>query len=77
MDTEGLGDVDKDDQNNDVRILMLAVLVSSRCIFNLQTKIDANALQSLSLVASLIKRIQLSDADKHRWELSNVDPKEY
>ena len=75
MDTEGLGDVDKE-QNNDIRIFMLAVLVSSHCIFNLQTKFDQTALTNLGLVASLIKKIQLSNSEKHR-DLDNVDPKEY
>ena len=34
IDTEGLGDVEKGGQNNDVRIFMLAVLLSSHVIFN-------------------------------------------
>ncbi len=41
MDTEGLGDVDKDGDNNDVRIFMLTLLMSSHCIFNCKGVIDS------------------------------------
>jgi len=39
IDTEGLGYVDKE-QNNDVRIFMLAVLLSSHIIYNCIGVID-------------------------------------
>ena len=39
IDTEGLGDTEKD-QNNDVRIFMLAVLLSSHIIYNCTGVID-------------------------------------
>ena len=39
IDTEGLGDVEKE-QNNDVRIFMLAILLSSHIIFNCALVID-------------------------------------
>ena len=43
VDTEGLGDYDKL-QNNDVKIFMLALLVSSHCIFNVKEKLDSTAI---------------------------------
>jgi len=39
IDTEGLGDTEKE-QNNDVRIFMLAVLLSSHIIYNCTGVID-------------------------------------
>ena len=39
IDTEGLGDVEKE-QNNDVRIFMLAILLSSHIIYNCIGVID-------------------------------------
>jgi hypothetical protein len=45
MDTEGLGDVDKDGANNDLRIFMLTLLLSSHCIFNCTKVIDSKMLE--------------------------------
>ena len=62
IDTEGLGDHEKE-QNNDLKIFMLAILVSSHCIFNIKEKIDSTAIDQLGLVVEMAKRIKLSDAD--------------
>jgi hypothetical protein len=43
IDTEGLGDTDKD-QDNDVRIFSLAILMSSYFVYNLKATIDQVAL---------------------------------
>ena len=58
IDTEGLGAFDED-ENHDAKIFLLAVLLSSMLIYNSVGTIDENALNSLSLIVSLSKKIQL------------------
>jgi hypothetical protein len=72
MDTEGLGDCNKD-ENNDVRIFLLAVLISSHCIFNCTGAIDNSMIEQLGLVTEMSQRIQLSNGVNP----GSVDPKEY
>jgi hypothetical protein len=43
IDTEGLGDYKKKSEN-DLKIFMLAILVSSHTIFNVLMKIDSHAI---------------------------------
>jgi hypothetical protein len=43
IDTEGLGDTDKD-QDNDVRIFSLAILMSSYFVYNCKNAIDQGSL---------------------------------
>ena len=52
VDTEGLGDVDKEN-NNDVRIFMFAMLISSHLIYNCTGVIDGGMIQQLSLVTKM------------------------
>ena len=75
IDTEGLGDVEKE-QNNDVRIFMLAVLLSSHIIFNCTGVIDNDSISQLSLVSQMTNRIRLSNADKHS-NPDEVEPEEF
>ncbi len=58
VDTEGLGAFDED-ENHDSKIFLLALLLSSLLIYNSVGTIDENALNSLSLVINLAKKIQL------------------
>lgn len=58
IDTEGLGAYDED-ENHDAKIFLLAMLLSSLLIYNSVGTIDENALNSLSLVINLSKKIQL------------------
>ena len=58
VDTEGLGAYDED-ENHDSKIFLLALLLSSMLIYNSVGTIDENALNSLSLVINLAKKIQL------------------
>lgn len=58
VDTEGLGAYDED-ENHDAKIFLLAMLLSSLLIYNSVGTIDENALNSLSLVINLSKKIQL------------------
>ncbi|XP_072889490.1 guanylate-binding protein 1-like [Hemitrygon akajei] len=59
LDTEGLGDPDKGDTNNDNSIYSLAILLSSILIYNGQRNIDQQSLQDLHFVTELSKRIQM------------------
>ena len=56
IDTEGLGAFDED-ENHDAKIFLLALLLSSLLIYNSVGTIDENALNSLSLVIGLAKKI--------------------
>uniref|UniRef100_A0A803T2K6 GB1/RHD3-type G domain-containing protein n=1 Tax=Anolis carolinensis TaxID=28377 RepID=A0A803T2K6_ANOCA len=47
LDTEGLGNVDKGDTQNDTWIFALAVLLSSTLVYNSMGTIDQNALEQL------------------------------
>ncbi|KAK2503758.1 hypothetical protein MC885_007761 [Smutsia gigantea] len=47
LDTEGLGDVEKGDQNNDTNIFALAILLSSTFVYNTMNKIDQRAIDLL------------------------------
>ena len=61
VDTEGLGDTEKE-TNNDVRIFMFAMLMSSHLIYNCTGVIDSNMIQQLSLVTKMSDRIRLSNS---------------
>jgi hypothetical protein len=56
VDTEGLGAFDED-ENHDSKIFLLALLLSSLLIYNSVGTIDENALNSLSLVINLSKKV--------------------
>ena len=56
VDTEGLGAYDEN-ENHDAKIFLLALLLSSLLIYNSVGTIDENALNSLSLVINLAKKI--------------------
>ncbi|XP_062917571.1 guanylate-binding protein 1-like [Mobula hypostoma] len=57
LDTEGLGDPDKGDIDNDRSIYLLAILLSSVLIYNSQRNIDQQSLQDLHFVTELSKWI--------------------
>ncbi|XP_074995014.1 guanylate-binding protein 1-like [Calonectris borealis] len=48
LDTEGLGDVEKGDTENDTWIFVLSVLLSSTLIYNSKGTIDQQAMEQLS-----------------------------
>ena len=56
IDTEGLGAFDED-ENHDAKIFLLALLLSSLIIYNSVGTIDENALNNLSLVINLSKKV--------------------
>ncbi|XP_032970716.1 guanylate-binding protein 5-like isoform X4 [Rhinolophus ferrumequinum] len=53
LDTEGLGDVEKGDNNNDAQIFALAILLSSTFVYNTMNKIDQRAIDLLYYVTEL------------------------
>ncbi|KAG8433791.1 hypothetical protein GDO86_012236 [Hymenochirus boettgeri] len=59
LDTEGLGDVEKEDSKNDSWIFCLAVLLSSNLVFNSMGTIDQQAMEQLHYVTEITKRIRL------------------
>ncbi|XP_062917569.1 guanylate-binding protein 1-like [Mobula hypostoma] len=59
LDTEGLGDPEKGDIDNDNSIYTLAILLSSILIYNGQKQIDQQSLQYLHFVTEVSKRILL------------------
>ncbi|KAM4807325.1 guanylate-binding protein 5-like isoform X2 [Urocitellus parryii] len=69
LDTEGLGDVEKDDDKNDTQIFALAILLSSIFVYNTMNKIDQGAIDLLHNVTELTdllrarKSLDLGDKD--------------
>ncbi|XP_077647242.1 LOW QUALITY PROTEIN: guanylate-binding protein 5-like [Urocitellus parryii] len=71
LDTEGLGDVEKDDDKNDTQIFALAILLSSTFVYNTMNKIDEGAIDLLHnmteltdiLRARTLPNIGVKDAD--------------
>ncbi|XP_003943305.2 guanylate-binding protein 5 [Saimiri boliviensis] len=53
LDTEGLGDVEKADNKNDIQIFALALLLSSTFVYNTMHKIDQGAIDLLHNVTEL------------------------
>ncbi|XP_059810027.1 guanylate-binding protein 1-like [Hypanus sabinus] len=76
LDTEGLGDPEKGDNQNDNSIYLLTILLSSILIYNGQRKIDQQSLQDLHFVTELSKRIQMkSQPDVHdSWDFVRFFP---
>ncbi|KAL0963677.1 hypothetical protein UPYG_G00309420 [Umbra pygmaea] len=70
LDTEGLGDVEKGDENNDSWIFSLAVLLSSTLVYNSMGTIDNNALEKLHYVTELTKNIKVKSNQKDEEESS-------
>ncbi|XP_027985723.2 guanylate-binding protein 5 [Eptesicus fuscus] len=58
LDTEGLGDVEKGDQNNDTQIFALAILLSSTFVYNTMNKIDQRAIDLLHYVIELSNHLR-------------------
>ncbi|XP_072203741.1 guanylate-binding protein 1-like [Excalfactoria chinensis] len=64
LDTEGLGDPNKDDDHSDTWIFTLALLLSSTLVYNSMGTIDQRALEQLRLVTELTKHIRVREEDK-------------
>ncbi|XP_065122843.1 guanylate-binding protein 2-like isoform X5 [Paramisgurnus dabryanus] len=59
LDTEGLGDIDKGDSQNDGWIFCLAVLLSSTLVYNSRGTIDNVAVEQLHYVTELTEHIKI------------------
>ncbi|KAJ8012985.1 hypothetical protein DPEC_G00048580 [Dallia pectoralis] len=59
LDTEGLGDVEKGDSENDAWIFCLAILLSSTLVYNSRGTIDQQAVEHLQYVSELTERIKV------------------
>ena len=75
IDTEGLGDVEKG-KNNDVRIFMFAMLISSHLIYNCSNVIDSGMIEDLSVVTKMSASIRLSKSEEHQ-DPGNIAPEQY
>ncbi|XP_051865895.1 guanylate-binding protein 2-like [Pristis pectinata] len=59
LDTEGLGDAEKGDSDNDTSMISLVILMSSIFIYNCRGNIDQQSMADLHFVTELSKRIQV------------------
>ncbi|XP_053123866.1 guanylate-binding protein 1-like isoform X2 [Hemicordylus capensis] len=73
LDTEGLGDVEKSNTENDSWIFALSILLSSTFIYNSMGTIDQFALEKLQYVTELTKHIKVKSSS---GEGSSVEEKE-
>lgn len=62
LDTEGLGDVEKVDEKNDIQIFALAILLSSTFVYNTMSKIDQGAIDLLHNVTELTDLLRTRNA---------------
>ncbi len=72
IDTEGIGAYNEE-ENHDMKIFLLALLLSSFFIYNSVGNIDEIAIQNLSLIINLGKHLQKSN-DKEYDDLVSVFP---
>ncbi|XP_077116097.1 guanylate-binding protein 6-like [Ranitomeya variabilis] len=63
IDTEGLGDVEKGNSQNDSWIFALAVLLSSTLVFNSVGTIDQQAMDQLHYVTELTEKIKIKSSE--------------
>ncbi|NXC48311.1 GBP1 protein, partial [Penelope pileata] len=63
LDTEGLGDPRKDDDQSDAWIFTLALLLSSTLVYNSIGTIDQQALETLRLVTELTEHVRVRAED--------------
>ncbi|XP_068102718.1 guanylate-binding protein 3-like isoform X2 [Hyperolius riggenbachi] len=68
LDTEGLGDVEKGDNKNDIWLFSLAVLLSSALVYNSKGTIDQDALDKLKLVGEITELIKVKSKDNEDEE---------
>ncbi|XP_040271808.1 guanylate-binding protein 1-like [Bufo bufo] len=68
LDTEGLGDVEKGNSENDSWIFALAVLLSSTLVFNSVGTIDQQAMDQLHYVTELTEKIKVKSTEQAELE---------
>nr|XP_060616760.1 guanylate-binding protein 1-like [Anolis sagrei ordinatus] len=62
LDTDGLGDANKGNTQNDAWIFALAILLSSTLVYNSMGTIDQNALDQLHYVSELTQKIRITSS---------------
>lgn len=62
LDTEGLADVEKVDEKNDIQIFALSILLSSTLVYNTMSKIDQGAIDLLHSVTELTDLLRTRNA---------------
>nr|XP_055059154.1 guanylate-binding protein 2-like isoform X2 [Misgurnus anguillicaudatus] len=77
LDTEGLGDVDKGDSQNDGWIFCLAVLLSSTLVYNSRGTIDNDAVQKLQYVTELTEQIKIKSPSSPSKEADVTGKEDY
>ncbi|KAG2456029.1 GBP1 protein, partial [Polypterus senegalus] len=73
LDTEGFGDPEKGDNENDNSIFTLSILLSSVFIYNSRGNLDQSELEYLHFVSELTKHIQLTKSKKNNEEWEYID----
>ncbi|XP_053124687.1 guanylate-binding protein 1-like [Hemicordylus capensis] len=71
LDTEGLGDVQKGNTQNDAWVFALSILLSSTLVYNSMGTIDQNALEKLHYVTELTKKIRVRSSSRDCRENEN------
>ena len=73
IDTEGLGSLEEG-QNTDMKIFLMAVLLSSYLIYNSVGSIDEKAIENLSLVINLAELLHKNQNQYDSQQLINSFP---
>ncbi|XP_011353910.1 guanylate-binding protein 1-like [Pteropus vampyrus] len=73
LDTEGLGDVEKGDNQNDSWIFALAVLLSSTFVYNSMGTINQQAMDQLQYVTELTNRIRAKSSPNANEDENSAD----
>ena len=75
MDTEGLADPDKADQNHDTSIFSLAILLSSMFVYNSKGAIDNDSINELHLTTEMTDHIRFkSSGNQAEGDFDKVSP---
>uniref|UniRef100_U3EH73 Interferon-induced guanylate-binding protein 2 n=1 Tax=Callithrix jacchus TaxID=9483 RepID=U3EH73_CALJA len=73
LDTEGLGDIEKGDNENDSWIFSLAILLSSTFVYNSMGTINQQAMDQLHYVTELTDRIKASSSPDNNYVEDSAD----
>lgn len=68
IDTEGLGDVEKGDSQNDVLLFTLAALLSSTLVYNSKGTIDQSAMDSIYFVTEIAEKLKITEQSESSEE---------
>lgn len=68
LDTEGLGDVEKGDTQNDVLLFTLAALLSSTLVYNSKGTIDQSAMDNIYFVTEIAEKLKITEKSESSEE---------